>query len=116
GGGSYAHCVVGGERARMLLAAFTTPADVMENVPMLDLLGRVRFRWHLHPKRVVGDTTYGTVDNIRALAQLGIRAYVPVRVFEEKTPSYAPNHVIFDAARDEYRCPQGQPLRRRATS
>lgn len=114
--GYYDHYVVDGGRARIILAAFTTPADVMENVPMLDLLGRVRFRWHLHPKRVVGDTTYGTVDNIRALEQLGIRAYVPVRVFEEKTPYYAPNRFIFDAARDEYRCPQGQPLRRRATS
>ena len=31
-----------------------------------NLLWRVRFRWRLHPKRAVGDTTDGTIENIRA--------------------------------------------------
>jgi len=84
--GYHTHYAVDGGKARIILAALVTPADVMENVPMLDLLHRVRFRYQLHPAIAVGDTTYGTIDNIRALEDAGIRAYVPVRVFEEKTP------------------------------
>jgi transposase len=76
--GYHDHYVVDGGKQRIILNALVTPADVMENQPMQDLLWRVRFRWHLHPKRAVGDTTYGTVDNIRALEDAGIRAYVPL--------------------------------------
>jgi len=58
------HYAVDGGKARIILEALVTPADVMENTPMLDLLWRVRFRWQLRPKRAIGDTTYGTLDNI----------------------------------------------------
>ena len=49
---------------------------------MLDQLRRVMFRWRLQPERVVADTTYGTVENIRALEEAGIRAYVPLPDFD----------------------------------
>jgi hypothetical protein len=65
--GYHDHYVVDGGRARVVLYALVTPADVMENRPMLDLLRRVCFRWRLRPRRAVGDTTYGTAENIRAL-------------------------------------------------
>ena len=42
--GYHDHYVVEGGRARIILFALVTPADVMENQPMLDLLWRVRFR------------------------------------------------------------------------
>ena len=113
--GYHDHYVVDGGRARCILHALVTPADVMENQPMLDLLWRVRFRWKLHPRRAVGDTTYGTADNIRALEDAGIRAYVPLPNWEERTPYYGHAHFLYDPARDEYRCPQGQPLARLRT-
>ncbi len=109
--GYHDHYVVDGGRARIILAALVTPADVMENTPMLDLLHRVRFRWKMHPKRVVGDTTYGTVENIRALEDEGIRAYVPLPDFDDRTPYFGASHFAYDPERDEYRCPQGHPLR-----
>lgn len=49
--GYHDHYVVDGGKQRIVLAALVTPADVMENQPMQDLLWRVRFRWQLHPKR-----------------------------------------------------------------
>ena len=110
--GYHDHYVVDGGRGRVILQALVTPADVMENAPMLDLLHRARFRWHLHPKRAVGDTTYGTVENIRALEDAGIRAYVPLPDFDERTPYFGASHFRYDAERDEYHCPQGHPLRR----
>jgi len=114
--GYHDHYVVDGGKARIILHALVTPADVMENAPMLDQLRRVSFRWRLRPARVVADTTYGTVENIRALEDAGIRAYVPLPDFATRTPFYGSARFTYHAARDEYRCPHDQPLRRRATS
>ena len=55
--GYHDHYVVDGGQARVVLAALVTPADVMENAPMRDLLWRVRFRRQLRPAQVTGDTT-----------------------------------------------------------
>ena len=80
---------------------------------MLDLLWRVRFRWRVRPKRAVGDSKYGTVENIMALEDAGIRAYFPLANTEHRDSPYYPLAAFaYDATRDEYRCPQGQPLRR----
>ena len=65
--GYHNHYAIDGGKARIILHALVTPADVMENTPMLPLLRRAMFRWRLRPKRVIGDTTYGTADNIREL-------------------------------------------------
>ena len=110
--GYHDHYVVDGGKARIILAAFVTPADVMENTPMLDLLRRVRFRYQLHPERAVGDTTYGTIENIRALEDEGIRAYVPLPNVDERTPYFGASHFTYDPERDAYCCPQGESLRR----
>jgi transposase len=113
--GYHDHYVVDGGKARIILEALVTPADVMENTPMLDLLWRVRFRWQLHPKRVIGDTTYGTADNIRVLEDAGIRAYVPLPDWDSRTPYFGSLSFTYDPERDVYHCPQGQPLHRYRT-
>ncbi|MAG37547.1 MAG: transposase [Dehalococcoidia bacterium] len=112
--GYHDHYVVDGGKARIILAALVTSTTVMENQPMLDLLWRVRFRRRVWPRRVVGDTTYGTGDIIRAVEDEGIRAYVPLPNHEQRTPYYGPSQFRYDPTRDEYCCPQGQPLRRHA--
>jgi transposase len=55
--GYHDHYVVDGGKARIILAALVTPADVMENVPLRDLLWRVCFRRKVWPHQVTGDTT-----------------------------------------------------------
>jgi transposase len=110
--GYHDHYVVDGGRARVILAALVTPADVMENQPMLDLLERVRFRWKVRPRRAIGDTTYGTIENIWALEAAGIRAYVPLPDFDQRTPYFGASHFTYDAAGDAYCCPQGHSLSR----
>lgn len=113
--GYHDHYVVDGGKQRIILAALVTPADVMENVPLCDLLWRVCFRRKLWPGQVTGDTAYGTVENIVALEDAGIRAFFPLPDFERRTPYYGMSRFTYDAQRDEYRCPQGQPLPRRTT-
>jgi transposase len=109
--GYHAHYAVDGGKARIILGALVTPADVMENVPLQDLLWRARFRWHLHPTRAVGDSTYGTVDNIRALEQQGVRAYVPLSAVGQRAGFFGADAFRYDAGRDVYTCPQGAELR-----
>jgi transposase len=61
------HYVVDGGRARIILTALVTPAEVQENQPALDLLWHARFRWKVRPRQVTGDTKYGTIENIAAI-------------------------------------------------
>lgn len=111
--GYHDHYVVDGGKRRIILAALVTPADVMENVPMRDLLWRVCFRRKLRPHQVTGDTTYGTVENIVALEDARIRAYVPLPDLGSRRPAFfAQADFIYDPERDEYACPQHHPLKR----
>ena len=109
--GYHDHYVVDGGKARIVLAALVTPADVMENAPMRDLLWRVRFRRKVRPRQVTGDTTYGTLENIVAVEDEGIRAYVPLPDFDRRTPFFGKGDFAYDADSDAYRCPGGALLR-----
>ena len=109
--GYHDHYVVDGGKARVILAALITPADVMENAPMRDLLWRVRFRRKLRPHQVTGDTTYGTVENIVAVEDAGIRAFFPLPDFDQRTPFFGGGDFAYDVGRDVYRCLGDQELR-----
>jgi transposase len=114
--GYHDHYVVDGGKARIILEALMTPADVMESQAMRDLLWRVCFRGKIWPHLVTGDAKYGTTENIVAIEDAGIRAYVPLTDFAHRTDFYGQDDFIFDPERDEYRCPEGQILRRYATN
>ena len=109
--GYHDHYVVDGGKARIILATLVTPAEVMENQPMLDLLWRVCFRWKVWPHHVTGDTTYGTTEIIVAVEDAGIRAYVPLPDFDHRTRLFGRDRFIYEAERDVYHCPGGQELR-----
>ncbi len=78
---------------------------------MLDLLWRCRYRWKLTPKQVTGDTTYGTAENIRAMEEAGIRAYVPLPDLDSRSPYFGKRQFRYDPDQDVCICPQGEPLR-----
>lgn len=113
--GYHDHYVVDGGKRRIILAALVTPADVMESQAMRDLLWRVCFRRKIWPHQVTGDAKYGTTENIVAIEDAGIRAYVPLTDFAHRTDFYGQDDFVFDPERDEYRCPQGHSLRRYST-
>ncbi|MDQ3500953.1 MAG: IS1182 family transposase [Actinomycetota bacterium] len=111
--GYHDHYAVDGGKARIILEVLVTPADVMENQPFLDMLWRACFRWQIRPCQVTGDTTYGTTDNIVGVEDQQIHAYVPLPDFDQRTPFYGASRFTYDPEHDEYRCPQGQVLRRK---
>src|SRR5206468_2929446 len=91
------HYLIDGGKARIILHALITPGDVMENQPFLDQLRRVLFRWQLRPKRVIADTAYATVDNVRALEEEGIAAFMPLPDWEKSSPYYHSSEFTYDA-------------------
>jgi transposase len=105
------HYVVDGGRARIILAALVTPAEVQENQPARDLLWRARFRWKLHPSHVTGDTKYGTIENIAAIEQQRMRAYVPLSEVGQRAGRFGEQDFVYDPAGDTYRCPGEQTVR-----
>src|SRR5918994_2222096 len=111
--GYQTHYVVDGGKARVILDVLVTPAEVTENLPMLDLLFRSRFRWRLRPRSVTGDAAYGTVENVAAVEKAGIRAYVALPKHDERSPLFPKNEFVYDAEKDLYICPQGETLHRK---
>ncbi|MDQ2786946.1 MAG: IS1182 family transposase [Chloroflexota bacterium] len=110
--GYHDHYVIDGGKARIILHALVTPADVMENQPMLPLLRRVLFRWRVRPTHVVADTTYGTAENIREIEASGIRAYTPLANWDRQVGYYGPSQFTYDVTHDVYHCPRGETLHR----
>jgi hypothetical protein len=108
--GYHDHYMVDGGKARIMLAALVTPADVQDNQALLELLDRARFRYHLHVQCVIGDSTYATGANLRQLAERDIRASMPVVDYEQSSPVFRHADFIDDAAPDSYRGPNGATL------
>ena len=104
------HYIVDGGKARIILSALVTPASIMDNTPILDLVDWVRSRWKIKPKLAVGDTQYGTVPNIVGLEERGIKAYLPTSDFSNRTKYYSAKLFQYDSEKDQYVCPQGQIL------
>ncbi len=110
--GYLTHYVVDGGKARVILEVLVAPAEVTENLPMLELLFRSRFRWRLRPRSVTGDAAYGTVENVAAVEKAGIRAYMALPKHDERGPLFGKNEFVYYAEKDLYICPQGETLRR----
>ena len=110
--GYKAHYVVDGGRARVILTALVTKADVKDNQPMLDLIWHTTFRWGLRPHHVTGDSVYGTIPNLKSIEGAGIRAYMPAIDYTwGKRTLFRKDDFAYDAERDVYVCPAGQILR-----
>ncbi len=71
------YVVVDGGKARVILDALVTGAEVTENLPMPEMLFRSTFRWGLRPRSVTGDAAYGTRENLVAIEKAGTSAPTP---------------------------------------
>jgi transposase len=108
--GYHTHYVVDGGKRRIILAVLVVPGEVMDNQPMLDLLWHVLFRWRNWPNQVTGDMTYGTAENIKAIEDAHIHAYIPLAERGQRTGYYGLADFTYDPVHDHYTCPQGQFL------
>jgi transposase len=110
--GYQTHYVIDGGKSRIILSVLVTPGEVTENRPMLDLLFRTAFRWKIRPHHVTGDGKYGTVENIAAVEESGIRAYLGLHEAGGRGSGFFPKSAFtYDAGNDFYLCPAGETLR-----
>jgi transposase len=77
------------------------------------MIDRVEERFDLKPTRLIGDTAYGAGPMLAWLIdEKEIEPHIPVWDKTQRTDdSLSSNAFIWDAKRDEYRCPQGFALR-----
>jgi hypothetical protein len=75
---------------------------------MLTLFRRTAFRWKLRPHHVTGDGRYGTLENIAALEEAGVRAYVALH--ESGSKPVPKGDFRYEPERDIYACPAGKLL------
>jgi hypothetical protein len=110
--GYHTHYVIDGGKRRIILAVLVTPGEVMDNHPMQDLLWHTCFRWHLRPKQVTADSLYGTGENLKAIEEAHIRAYIPIAERGQHNMGYyGLAQFTYEANQDQYRCPQEHVLR-----
>lgn len=114
--GYHDHYAVDGGKARIIVGVLVTPADVQDNQAFLDLLDRARFRFQLPVRRAIADSKYATGENLRGLAERGIRGYMPVVDYEQSSPFFRHKDFAYDPETDSYRCPQGETLTLRGNS
>jgi len=77
------------------------------------MIDRVEERFELKPKRLIGDTAYGSAAMLSWLVdQKQIEPYIPVWDKTQRTDdSLSSSAFQWDEQRDEYRCPEGHALR-----
>ncbi len=109
--GYQTHYVVDGGKARIILAALVTPYEVSENRPMLDLLWHSCFRWRIWPHHVTADGKYGTAENVAAVEQANIRAFVGLHRSGGRPHIFGKEDFTYDPKEDVYVCPAGKLLR-----
>ncbi len=105
------HYIVDGGKARIILSALVTPASIMDNTPMLDMVDWVCSKWNLSPTTVTADAKYGPASNIAGLEKAGIKAFVPIPDISKRTGYYHSDQFQYIAEENHYVCPQGQILK-----
>ncbi|HEU4604192.1 MAG TPA: IS1182 family transposase [Steroidobacteraceae bacterium] len=100
--------------AGIIVDVEATPAyrsqEVNSTKTMID---RVEERFQLKPERLVGDTAYGTASLLGWMVeQKDIEPHVPVwDKTQRKDETFSSNDFEWNETANEYRCPQGHPLR-----
>ena len=77
------------------------------------MVDRVEERFNLKPTRLIGDTAYGNAPLLNWMVEeKQIEPHVPVWEKSQRSDgSLSSDAFRWDEVRDEYRCPQGYPLR-----
>jgi len=84
-----------------------------ENDATKTMIERVEQRFDIKPKRLIGDTAYGTAAMLHWLVdEKQIEPHVPVWDHTQRAPEALSNSDFqWNEQRNEYRCPQGYALR-----
>jgi transposase len=78
------------------------------------MIDRVEERFGIKPERLIGDMAYGSAEMLGWMVEeKDIEPHVPVwDKTERANETFSRGHFRWNEQADEYRCPQGRPLRR----
>jgi hypothetical protein len=101
-------------RAGIIVDVEATPAWRPEEINATKtMIERVEERFDLKPERLIGDMAYGAADFLGWMVnEKAIEPHVPVwDKTERNDDTLSVSDFQWDAKANEYRCPQGKPLR-----
>lgn len=101
-------------QAGIIVDVQATPSYRSQEVESTKIMvDRVAQRFDLKPRRLVGDTAYGTGAMLGWMVQeKGIEPHVPVwDKTERKDGTFSSSDFAWDEQENEYRCPEGHALR-----
>lgn len=101
-------------QAGIIVDVEATPAyRTQEEESTKIMVDRVAQRFNLKPRRLVGDTAYGTGHMLGWMVQeKGIEPHVPVwDKTEREDGTFSSSDFAWDEQENEYRCPEGHALR-----
>ena len=101
-------------KAGVIVDVEATPAYRTDEVNATrTMVDRVEERFDIKPTHLIGDTAYGTAEMLGWMVdEKAIEPHVPVwDKAERKDGSLGRSDFHWEAEADEYRCPQGKPLR-----
>jgi transposase len=102
----------------VITAVETTPGSIAENHKLMDLVAQHQANTQKQVHTVVGDSKYGTAENLAACVGKNIAPHLGLLADKQKQHTarehcFDLREFIYDAAGDSYRCPAGQDLKRR---
>lgn len=99
----------------VITAIQTTPGSIAENHQLFGLVEQHQENTEKKVEAVVGDSKYGTADNLAGCVEQNIAPHLGVLADQQKTGAghYDDTHFIYDPGADTYTCPAGQKLIRR---
>lgn len=102
----------------VITAVETTPGSIAENKKLPDLIQQHEAHTEKKVDTVVGDSKYGTAENLAAGVAADIRPHLGVLEDKQKKPAgraglYEEKDFTCDEKSDTYRCPAGPELKRR---
>jgi len=103
-------------KAGVIVDVEATPAYRTDEVDSTrTMVDRVEQRFDLKPKRLIGDTAYGTAEMLSWMVDAkAIEPHVPVWEKSERNDgTFSRSDFEWREHDDEYRCPDGKPLRPR---
>ena len=100
------------ENAVIVDVEATAPIRQAENKAARNMIERTRDRLGLYPKRLVGDTGYGSAEMLGWLVEeQGIEPHIPVLdKSHRKDQTFSRSAFAYDHRRDAYQCPAGKWL------
>ena len=107
-----AHVAVDDHPARVITAAVATPAAIVDEYMLEELLAQHARRTGTLPRDVVADRRYGTMEIYRYLTDLGLRATIPDRSANKRGPAgvWSIKDFTYNADSNTYTCAAGETL------